>query len=334
MNFLINKQLKEQLKSVNLQLKEVYNSVSIPSKSEFRHQVIKQVGKIGNLHRLSKLELKKEIGDRHLVGIDGSINQTTGSYPHYFAVLQALAKSTVGGYELWKVDTHVPLLKNEQQNLESLKGEYKNLPVTFLDSRIRDQKLAALELSAAFQSARELKPLLIMFDGPLRRYQTRVPELWEEFVRFILEEKILVVGVIEEIGTYILSESLKQTFPGLEGMYDRELLFGLLESGEYLEICEQQSKRAGLRLAFLRASQDPQVIGIDLVARQFTRFDFVAGLLYTLTPRDGRGIPIWLDLVDHQVRISPEMLDLLVDTYLDEELRRKLFFPKRRERIY
>jgi hypothetical protein len=334
MSLSINKELKNQLESVNLQLREVYNSLRIPGKQELRHHVVKRVGKIGNLGKLSKEQLRERVEGRPIVGVDGSINQTSGPYPHYVALLQALAKSTIGGYEQWKVDTHVPLLKIERQNLESLKAERKDIPLTVLDSRRRDEKLAALELAVALQSARELRPLLIMVDGPLRRYQTRAPELWSEFVQFVVAEEILVVGVIEEIGTYLLSEALKEFFPGLEGQYDRELLFGLLDCGEYLAIDEDKSNRGDLRICFLRPAQNPQAIGIDMLSQQFDQFDFVVNLLYTLTPRDGRGIPIWLDLVDSQVRISPGMLDLLIDTCLDEELKRKLFLPKRRERIY
>ena len=334
MSFIINEDLKSQLRTVNLQLKRMYSSAAALDKEKFRHFVAEEIGKFGRLEKMSSKTLKELVGGKAIIGVDGSINQTAGSYPHYLAVLQALAKSTVGDYQVWKTAVHVPLLKAERERLEGLRAGNKDIASIFLDSKVKDIKLAALELAAAFQAAREMKPFLIMFDGPLRRYQTRVPEEWTDFVQYILRENILVVGVIEEVGTYLISGALKESYPYLEGQYDRELLFGQLDPGEYLEIDEEKVQRGDLRICFLRTSSDPQIIGLDMLKGQFSCFEAVSNLIYTLTPQDGRGIPIWLDLVDSEVRITQSMLDLLVDTYLDPELKRKLFAPKREERIY
>jgi hypothetical protein len=56
-------------------------------------------------------------------------------------------------------------------------------------------------------------------------------------------------------------------------------------------------------------------------------------LVYTLTPRQGRGIPYWLDIVDNQVRVTNALMQTMVEEYIDEDLRRRLLVTKRDERI-
>jgi len=54
--------------------------------------------------------------------------------------------------------------------------------------------------------------------------------------------------------------------------------------------------------------------------------------LYTLSPADGRGIPIWLDLVDREVRLTDVELEAYTEL-LDPQVRR-VFHSKRDARFF
>ena len=194
--------------------------------------------------------------------------------------------------------------------------------------------MADLEVQAARQSIRKWQPSLIMMDGSLSRYQFQAEESWQQLVKLALQENVLLVGVIEEIGTRKISENLKEELPSkMENMYDRELLFGLLGEKEVMEI-KDIGLTHGFKKSFFRSARDPGVIGLDMLKEQQTQLDFVAQVVYALTPQDGRGIPLWLDIVDNEVRISNQMLDAMVENYIDPDLKQKLFHSKRSDRIY
>jgi hypothetical protein len=101
-----------------------------------------------------------------------------------------------------------------------------------------------------------------------------------------------------------------------------------------LIIDEEIDFKPNLQTAFLRSARDPGVIGLDILKEQQTNLKQLANLVYTLTPEDSRGIPIWLDIVDEQVKITNKMMEALVDSYLDPKLKQRLFYSKRNERIY
>ncbi|MDD4570385.1 MAG: DNA double-strand break repair nuclease NurA, partial [Tepidanaerobacteraceae bacterium] len=111
---------------------------------------------------------------------------------------------------------------------------------------------------------------------------------------------------------------------------DWEILFGLLEVGEILEIAPGLFKE-GFRTCFMRASVDPKPIGIDLLEEQQGYLNEVVDLVFTLTPRDGRGIPLWLDIIDKNVRITDAVMKGLLSTYLGEDYV-EFLIPKREKR--
>ena len=78
----------------------------------------------------------------------------------------------------------------------------------------------------------------------------------------------------------------------------------------------------------MRASVDPKPIGIDLLEEQQGYLKEVVDLVYTLTPSDGRGILLWLDIIDENVRISDEVMKGLLNKYLGEEYV-EFLMPKR-----
>ncbi len=103
-----------------------------------------------------------------------------------------------------------------------------------------------------------------------------------------------------------------------------------MEVGEILEVAPGLFKE-GFRTCFMRASVDPKPIGIDLLEEQQGYLKEVVDLVYTLTPSDGRGIPLWLDIIDENVRISDEVMKGLLNKYLGEEYV-EFLMPKREKR--
>ncbi|MEW6400138.1 MAG: hypothetical protein AB1503_13445, partial [Bacillota bacterium] len=79
--------------------------------------------------------------------------------------------------------------------------------------------------------------------------------------------------------------------------------------------------------------QDPAPTGLDFptMVPADENLDAVADVLYTLTPQGGRGIPLWIDLVDARVRLEDHVVRALVESGISREnwLR---FLASRRER--
>ncbi|MGM0370636.1 MAG: DNA double-strand break repair nuclease NurA [Bacillota bacterium] len=333
----ITSNLKESLQECNQQLREKYNYKSEISEARLRELITKQLGTFNLLAKLEQDDLKTWTESGSIIGVDGSVNTMGKVFPHYLTLLQALAKNTVKSEEeIVSHEVFSPLIESDKEKI------FKKLNKEGADKdnaqevagKIRTSLLAALEVEVAKKSIRKWQPKLIIMDGSLSRYKFQAEESWEQLVELAIREEVLLVGVIEEIATHKISETLKNHLPSkMHNIYDRELLFGLLELGEMLTI-EDINLTQGFKKSFLRSARDPGVIGLDMIEEQQSALDFVAQVVYTLTPQDGRGIPIWLDIVDNEVRISNKMMDGLVDNYLDPDLKQKLFHSKRSDRVY
>lgn len=331
----ITAELKESLKSCNQSLREKYNYKSEVSERQLKKLITNNLGQFRVVSNCNQEFLQKLTQTGPIVGVDGSVNTLGKIYPHYLSVLQALAKNSIKSEK--EIVTHTvfsPLMDDDRDKImrKSAKEEESSPPEAA--DKIKSSLLADLEVKAAQQSIKEWQPSLIMMDGSLSRYQFQAEESWQQLVELALAEDVLLIGVIEEIGTRKISENLKEELPSkMEKMYDRELLFGLLEEKELLEV-KDIGLTHGFKKAFFRSARDPGVIGLDLLKEQQTKLDFAAQVVDALTPEDGRGIPIWLDIVDSEVRISNQMLDAMVENYIDPDLKQKLFHSKRSDRIY
>ncbi|OAT85749.1 DNA double-strand break repair nuclease NurA [Desulfotomaculum copahuensis] len=125
------------------------------------------------------------------------------------------------------------------------------------------------------------------------------------------------------------------TAAGRPGIYDRELLFGLLEPGECLFTHPQvEVKNAGLYTVFARLSRHPQAVAVDFLCAQAGVAKEVMRYLYTITPAGSRGIPLFLDLVDAEVRLSHRDVRLLAGAGLDPAVRECFFTAQRQRRDY
>jgi hypothetical protein len=291
-----------------------------PRRDKLRNLIKHQgIGKYEKNKKLSPDELEKIVENRGIAGVDGSTNTGGGLYPYVITVQQALAKYSQGnGRDIVLSDAFSPLTQEGAISEEDYRKRVK-------------QNMASLEAQAAIIALKEFKPKVMLIDGSLVRFKIEAPELWEKLKEEAFSVDTLLVGVVEGISTAIISSCLKgELDETLSFALDWELLFGVLEMGEALEMAPGLFKE-DFYTCFMRPSQDPKPIGIDLPMEQCRHMKKVRNLIYTLAPADGRGIPIWLDIIDRQVRITDAMVEVLINTYLGEDYARFLL-PKRKER--
>ena len=172
-------------------------------------------------------------------------------------------------------------------------------------------------------------------DGSIIRYDIASAERWMELKTECEEKGIILVGVTKDIKTSIIGEELKKEKNISIGheFRDRELLYGTLEYGEAIFINIKTKKElAGLESAFLRSSDSPTVIAVDILESQKEYLEEMVRLVLTLTPKNGRGVPLWIDIVDSEVKISDSMIRSLLESYLDRRLLEMLFISERDKR--
>lgn len=331
----LTSKLKESLKDCNQSLREKYDYKSEVDEEKLRSLINTKLGEFKKLTSLEQDRLKEWTKSGSIIGVDGSVNTIGKIYPHYLSLLQGLAKSTIkSADEVVNHEVFSPLIEQDREKIfkKLQKEELENAQEAA--GKIRTSLLADLEVKVAQKSIKKWGPNLVMMDGSLSRYKFQAEESWEQLVELALEKDVLLIGVIEEVGTHKISENLADELPvKMQNMYDRELLFGLLDQREVMKI-DDICLTHGFKKAFFRSARDPGVIGLDILSKQETELDFAARVVDALTPQDGRGIPIWLDIVDNEVRISNKMLDAMVDNYIDADLKQKLFHSKRNDRVY
>ncbi|SHM19577.1 NurA domain-containing protein [Caldanaerovirga acetigignens] len=290
-----------------------------PDRESLRNLIEKSgLGRFRISRKMTNDELKSLSEKGGIVGVDGSTNNTAGSFPYVITVQQSLAKSTTVEEEIYCSRVLCPLFMKDEVDeagyLELVKSS-----------------LASLEAMAAIEAIEKLKPAVILVDGSLVRLKIEAKNLWEDLKKEAIDREILLVGVVEGITTKIISNVLREFLPeAVRGACDWELLFGALDVGEGLEVIPTGIKE-GFRTVFIRTSIDPKPIGIDLLEEQYEYIKQVENLIFTLTPRDSRGIPLWLDLVDKKVKISDALLEGLLKMYLGEDFS-EFLTPKRAKR--
>ncbi|HHY93845.1 MAG TPA: DNA double-strand break repair nuclease NurA [Firmicutes bacterium] len=291
-----------------------------------RHRLRALLGeKVGKLRRLRRLEpaaLGEWLGGRPVAGVDGSCNSVGAAYPHYITLLVAAARCTTG-QETWVYRVWSPLTSGEARGQEA-------------DDMARRHALSVLEAQVAEEALTRFQPRLLLVDGPLVRLRIEAQEEWEALFRQALAQQVILVGVIESVGTSLLAPLLGEVLPPTwADAHDRELLWGLLEPGEMLTVAHPH--KPGLRSCFLRPSLDPAPVGLDFPALApwpGTDIETVADVLYTLTPEKGRGIPVWVDLVDSLVRLDDRLVEALVAGGISRENWLRFFAPKRARRPF
>ncbi|MFZ5985590.1 MAG: DNA double-strand break repair nuclease NurA [Bacillota bacterium] len=329
----INNQLKNKLLDLNTRILSKYEALyNDLAKNLLVNLIELHLDEIRQVRRFDVYEINNCLVKKGLVAVDGSINTIGSTYPHYVSIMQAIAKNTLkDSKEVLRCDIHSPLLNNT--DCYDTDEEMDVLPEKDRDDRIRSAKLARLELEASIESMITDKPSVVFMDGSLTRYKIQCGQLWYEFKKTALQNDVCVAGIVEEIKTSLISKALKGHIPqSMESMFDREILFGVLEYGQVLML-KNFREEDGIRKCFMRSSRDPHVVAIDMLEEQSDKMLEVARLVLSLTPENSRGIPVWLDIVDSEVRISDKMMNALVETYIDSSVRNMLFVAKRENRI-
>lgn len=324
----IHDDLKDKISNLNSLLQEKYKGIFSQDREFLRTFIKKHIGPIKPMEKLDNRHLALYEAKGGIVGVDGSSNRIGGSYPHFVEVFQGLAKSTLIKDEpIFKADIYSPLLSNIPQNI--LEEDEKK------ETEAKNRILSDIEVKVALEAVKRYKPYGILMDGSLIRYYIYSYDLWMELRNECEERGIILLGVIKDIKTTIIGEKLGEIYPDLNiNAYDRELLFGTLDYGEVIVIDDavNSKKKSGYSSVFMRSSMSPTVIGMDIIDSQKAYLEEMSRLVFTLTPENSRGVPLWLDLVDKEVKISDAIMKSLLERYLDRDIYERFFISERARR--
>ncbi|NLY09520.1 MAG: DNA double-strand break repair nuclease NurA [Tissierellia bacterium] len=303
----IDANLKKSLEELNDAIKIGYKDLLAMDRTELRGKLSGSLGPISRLDNLLEEELK---GFTPIVGVDGSNIRLGGNEPHFIELYRALAKPSIKELEPVIINKlYCPLILGEESPMDST-----NL-------------LGFLEVEAAMQSIEACNPKVIMMDGGLLRYIIDAGEAFNLLMEECINKEIILIGVIKDIKTTMV----KELFPGPIVVNDREALFGVLDPGEVLTV-EGARKHEALSSAFIRTSSTPAAIGIDCLKAQEGHMIEMARLVLSLTPESGRGAPLWLDIVDREVRLTKNECQTLLKTILEPEIYKRFAESEREQR--
>lgn len=325
----IHKDLKDKISNLNKLLANKYKAILSLDRDEMRSFIESNIGEIIKVEKLENKDLAIYETKGGIVGVDGSTNKIGGAYPHFVEFFQGLAKSTIYKNEaIFISDINTPLSSmNGKRNI--LEKDEKEI------EEKRNILLATVEVQVAIESVEKFKPYAILMDGSLIRYSIYCNDLWIELRDQCEKQGVLLLGVIEDIKTSVIGDKLGSINPEMNiEAYDRELLFGQLDYGEMIIIKDKVNKKKeeGYSSIFMRTSLTPTVIGMDIIDSQSEHIEEMARLILTLTPENSRGIPLWLDIVDQEVKLSDKMMKGLVEEYLDRDIYERFFIAERSKR--
>jgi len=293
----------------------------------------RQAGREGSffqLRRLAGKEIRSFFQDHPLVGVDGSFNNYGAGFPYLVTFFRALARSSQPdpqtGERIWAHRVFSPLLPRYQEQVRE-KLELGLDPEDAL-ARLRWEILAALEAEVGKHALILKKPRLLLWDGGFARLETHAAATWQQIRDDALRQGTIMLGITEEIATTSLVQALSPSSGDIWG--DRELLYGLQKPGEVF--CRQERSGSKRRRVYVRFAVHPQVVAVDYLPEQEQELAAALNFLYTITPSHGRGFPLWLDVVDTEVRITREEMEALLATYLDPVMTEIYLRPLRSRR--
>ncbi|MDU5805860.1 MAG: DNA double-strand break repair nuclease NurA [Peptoniphilus harei] len=306
--------LEGQLREVNKNLKDKYDFIFNLDHEAFRKELTENVGRLIKMEKFPKEKLSKY---KRTVGVDGSNNRSGGAFPHFIEIFQGLAKSTDGN-EVYKNKVYTPTLND-----------------IYEDKNLSQKYLATIEIETALEYINKFDFDYLMMDGGFIRYKINCLDLFTELRETCEAKNIILFGVIKDLKTNVIARSLEID----ESIYDREILFNRLKTGEAVLIRNEINKKfikdglgEGFSSAFMRTSKFPGAVGLDILDTQEKYLEEISNLIYTLTPMSSRGVPLWLDIVDKDVKITDEILTTLLEEYLDRDVYERFFISERDKR--
>ncbi|MDI6601609.1 MAG: DNA double-strand break repair nuclease NurA [Thermoanaerobacteraceae bacterium] len=308
--------LKEILKGINSILREKRDAK--PSKMVMRQAIEDKLGNIVRVNPGSKADWIKSI-----LVVDGSFNSYGSSFPYIINFFRSLALFSSGNERIFLNDIYMPLLDMESFQDEDGEDVMKD---------IRDRRMAEMEVEAAIEGIKRFGASLVVFDGGFLRYEDKAKDVFEDYRELCREAGAVSVGVIEEIGTFDMARKLRDGL-GYPVEDDRELLFGVLEPYEILEVRDEMQFKRGLYTVFARPSMHPNPVAYDFFEEDKGRALEIVRFLISLTPAESRGIPLILDIVDSEAKIRSDEVEALVDSFLDKDIKEGLFRPQRDRRF-
>lgn len=310
-----NDTLMKELKEFNRYLKDIKK----PDKLSIR-EIISQSG------RFIKTK-DTDIHDKVLSAVDGSNINFGGTYPYILSLSQAYSYILPKSKNIALSRVFSPLIPKDMEIIENEKSETPTMEMAAQKAALK--VMAGLEMEVAVKTALEIKPFLIMLDGGFVQYRIKAPDKWEKFKNICLNEGILIVGVIEEVSTHMISDVSSGEFTS--NLYDREIFYGTLDRGEYFLADPDICTKEGIITAFARFSNEMQAISCDFLYEQRNRIELVMDMLAAMTPKHGRGIPLLIDLVDRAVRLKYPEVERLIDVALDPVFK-DIYLTSQRER--
>lgn len=306
--------IEGQLREVNKSLRNKYDFIFSLDNDAFRKELTENVGRLIKMEKFPKEKLSKY---KRTVGVDGSNNRSGGAFPHFIEIFQGLAKSTDGN-EIYKNKVYTPTLND-----------------IYEDKNLSQKYLATIEIETALEYIDKYDFDYLMMDGGFIRYKINCLNLFTELRETCEAKNIILFGVIKDLKTNVIARSLEID----ESIYDREILFNRLKTGEAVLIRNEINKKfikdglgEGFSSAFMRTSKFPGAVGLDILDTQERYLEEISSLIYTLTPMSSRGVPLWLDIVDRDVKITDEILATLLEEYLDRDVYERFFISERDKR--
>lgn len=266
-----------------------------------------------------------------LIAVDGSCQRVGASYPYYLTLVQAAALTFPPKVQpLVKHRIFSPLFPEERAAVETRAGGTQPVEVA-AEFRVREM-MAELELAVALEAALLSRGAIILLGGGFVHFKARAWVLFDQLVQVATEHNHLLIGVIEEVSSRLLTETVGEVWPGDNPPYDREVLFGCMEVGEAFALSPELQKKAGIGTVYARFAAHPQPVAFDFLTIQEKEMLEVLGVLRALTPCDGRGVPAAVDIADRYVRLTAPEVEQLVAAAVPAGLREVLLTAHRLRR--
>lgn len=308
--------ISEDLRQTLLYLREEWEEEEESRlNKELLRQLIEEegIGRFIVIDRMKKEEMASYLDGRTVAGVDGSSNQFGGNYPGTISLLQAGAMSMQRDMILVG-DAVSPMSRRDQRKIVEYQERYNSTEEEAFH-RYKDERLARLEVEAAIKLLHEKQPALLLFDGGFVRYESKAFPLWEEYEALARKKNVVSLGIIEEVGSNFISRALKDVMKGKLLPFDRQLLFGVLEPGEVL-LLDSGLKHKGISgryyTCFARLSNHPSILGVDMFTDQQDHLFQALRFLFANTLEGSRGVPFWIDRVDHEIKLSYRETEALV----------------------